>query len=93
MKLIIDIPDEYVEQIMNHTEGTTAESEAVNAIRNGTPYEEGSQGEWVFDKENSFTIDMYRCSTCGYFGDTHFKFCPNCGAKIGVTANGQVQKL
>lgn len=40
------------------------------------------QGEWLFDKENSFTIDMYRCSICGYFGDTHFKFCPNCGAEM-----------
>lgn len=40
------------------------------------------QGEWLFDKENSFTIDMYRCSICGYFGHTHFKFCPNCGADM-----------
>lgn len=40
------------------------------------------QGEWIFDKENSFTIDMFRCSICGYFGATHFKFCPKCGAKM-----------
>ena len=39
-------------------------------------------GEWVFDKENSFTIDMFRCSRCGGFGATHFKFCPKCGAKM-----------
>ena len=40
------------------------------------------QGEWLFDKENSFTIDMFKCSICGYFGDTHFKFCPDCGADM-----------
>lgn len=44
--------------------------------------EERPQGEWLFDKENSFTIDMFKCSICGYFGDTHFKFCPNCGADM-----------
>ena len=40
------------------------------------------QGKWLFDKENSFTFDMFKCSICGYFGHTHFKFCPNCGAKM-----------
>ena len=43
MKLIIDIPDEYFEQIKNNTEGSTAESEAVYAIRNGISYEERPQ--------------------------------------------------
>lgn len=43
MKLIIDIPDEYFEQIKNNTEGPTAESEAVYAIRNGISYEERPQ--------------------------------------------------
>ena len=40
------------------------------------------QGEWLFDKENSFTMDMFKCSICGYFGHTHFKFCPDCGADM-----------
>ena len=44
--------------------------------------EEKSKGEWIFDKENSFTIDMFKCSICGCFGDTHFKFCPDCGADM-----------
>lgn len=47
MKLVIDIPDEYVEQIKNNTEGATAESEAVDAIRNGIPYEERPQGDLI----------------------------------------------
>ena len=49
----------------------------VETVKNERP-----QGEWLFDKENSFTIDMFKCSICGYFGDTHFKFCPNCGADM-----------
>ena len=40
------------------------------------------RGEWIFDKENSFTFDMFKCSICGYFGHTHFNFCPNCGADM-----------
>lgn len=47
MKLIIDIPDEYFEQIKNNTEGSTAESEAVNAIRSGMPYEENLQEDLI----------------------------------------------
>jgi len=47
MKLVIDIPDEYVEQIKNNTEGATAESEAVDAIRNGIPYENQPQGDLI----------------------------------------------
>jgi DNA-directed RNA polymerase subunit RPC12/RpoP len=50
MKLIIDIPDEYFEQIKNNTEGSTAESEAVNAIRNGISYEERLPDEWIRTK-------------------------------------------
>ena len=50
MKLIIDIPDEYYEQILNSTEGSTAEGEAIYAIKNGKPYEEP---------------DLYGCPLCG----------------------------
>ena len=64
MKIVIDIDDEYFEQIKNHTEGTTAESEAVNAIRNGTPYEEKPKGEWIMQRHD---LDgcFYTCSNCG----------------------------
>lgn len=40
------------------------------------------QGEWVYDPDHSITIDMYKCSVCGCFGHTHFKFCQNCGAAM-----------
>lgn len=40
MKLIIDISDDAYEQIKNHTEGYTAEGDAVYAVRNGKPYKE-----------------------------------------------------
>ena len=83
MKLIIDIPDEYLEQIKNNTEGSTAESEAVNAIRDGILYEERPQGKWEND---DFTVG-YTCSVCGSYRVSarvdNFKFCPDCGAKMG----------
>lgn len=79
MKLIIDIPDYNLDDIQN---GSIACGQILKAVKNGIPYEERPQGEWLFDKENSFTIDMFKCSICGYFGHTHFKFCPNCGADL-----------
>lgn len=51
-------------------------------IDNAPTVDERQQGEWLFDKENSFTIDMFKCSICGYFGHTHFNFCPNCGSDM-----------
>ena len=80
-------------QIGGRTNGKTLESinkayqqgwnDAIDAIIDNAPtVEERPQGEWLFDKENSFTIDMFKCSICGCFGDTHFKFCPDCGADM-----------
>ena len=77
MKLIIDIPDEYVEQLKNHTEGATAESEAVYAIRNGMPYEERPQGEWITVSHN-----CWKCPYCQELTNEGKNFCPNCGAKM-----------
>ena len=48
---------------------------------------ERPQGEWIYDSDHSITIDMYRCSVCGCYGHTHFKFCSNCGAKMEVVRN------
>lgn len=65
MKLIIDIPNEYFEQIKNSTEGSTAESEAVHAIRNGIPYEELSHEQECIIEElenicinNEYVLDL-----------------------------------
>ncbi len=78
MKLVIDIPDEYVEQIKNNTEGATAESEAVDAIRNGLPYENQPQGEWL-----KYGDHAWKCSKCNCSVYVRRRnFCPDCGAKM-----------
>ena len=41
---------------------------------------ERPQGEWERDDEHSITFDLFKCSQCGFWGHTHFRFCPNCGA-------------
>ena len=45
---------------------------------------ERPQGEWLKDEEHSITIEMFKCSNCGYWGGAdHFNFCPRCGARMG----------
>ena len=85
MKIVIDIDDEYFEQIKSHTEGTTAESEAVNAIRNGTPYEEKPKGDWTINEEWSLLekckVTIYTCPFCGRVEYEPFDYC-RCGADM-----------
>ena len=48
------------------------------------------QSEWVYDTEHSITMDMYKCSVCGYYGHTHFNFCPNCGAEMKGSEGNEI---
>lgn len=45
------------------------------------------QGAWERDDEHSITFDIFKCSHCGGWGHTHFKFCPNCGASMRPKEN------
>lgn len=56
-------------------------------------YRKQSEGEWLSIKMPTGVeafgireVQVYpKCSLCGYMGDVsewHFKFCPNCGAKM-----------
>lgn len=54
MKIVIDIPDEYYKFIKDlqfyhsgRRNGKTIERNVINAIKNGKPYEEKPQGEWI----------------------------------------------
>jgi DNA-directed RNA polymerase subunit RPC12/RpoP len=90
MKLIVEIPDFSYQCIKDGTEGNTAESDAVWAIRDGKPYEERLQGTW----DHLQAIGDYKCSICGAenlykYANEHERwikinsnFCPNCGAKM-----------
>ena len=93
MKIVIDIPDEYYKFIKDlqfyhsgRRSGRTIERNVINAIKNGTPYEERPQGEWIIEPHSM----IMRCSLCGneetaksvgtINADKHF--CSNCGAKM-----------
>ena len=87
MKLIIDIPEEdyrYIKELQSLViaRGTckTIQREVINAIKNGTPYEERPKGKWV-KKPHVYGVDY--CSECDFelkIDDTNF--CPNCGAEM-----------
>lgn len=52
---------------------------------------EPKRGKWIFDTEipigNGRTSAGYKCSNCckDYWNPTEFSYCPNCGAKMGVS--------
>lgn len=59
------------------------------------PTIEPKRGKWIFEKGDNVTCcDGWRCSACNetyhtkvpYFAE--YKFCPNCGAKMGGADNG-----
>ena len=85
MKLLIDIDDEYFVQIKNDTVGSMAR--AVYAIRNGVPYDERPQGEWILQYRDCGD-EYYTCSICERAIEVEnglslkdFPYC-HCGAKM-----------
>ena len=77
MKLIIDIPDYNLDDIQN---GSIACGQILKAVKNGIPYEERPQGEWVYHSDGYFAF--YTCNRCNGFGNDDEKFCSHCGAKM-----------
>ena len=59
---------------------TFAIFDLVKALKNGTPYEERPQGEWI-DYDNTF----YKCPDCGYLLE---KCCPQCQNKVILPIGG-----
>ena len=64
MKLVIDIPDgdyRYIKELQSLiiARGTckTIQRDVINAIKNGTPYEERPIGEWIPVKYRPLTVD------------------------------------
>lgn len=86
MKLFIEVPESYYKFALKCSESNCA-SFAESIIAQGITVEkERPTGEWV--KEFA---DLYYCSRCRSepFGDNHYHYCPNCGAKMkGETNNG-----
>ena len=90
MKLIIDIDDNVFTRLFDNGVDTSSDDRKVidRAVRNGEPYEERPQGEWIVDTEHSITMTFYKCTNCDYFGGaTHYNYCPHCGADMRGAEN------
>lgn len=87
MKIIIDIPKYNLDEVQN---GSIACSQILKAVKNGKPYEERPQGEWI-DKD-VFGEEVY-CSECGHmekkekFIWSDVNYCYFCGAEMRVMKN------
>ena len=83
MKLIIDIPYEMLETIK---EGTWSGSHKLElAIRNGEPYEERPQGEWINEYwEDAYQEYYHTCDVCKkeIVKTEYDNYCSCCGAKM-----------
>ena len=83
MKLIIDIPEEEYRSILSYVQ--VYNSHYADMIRNGKPYEERPQGEWIkwnFKTFGAFGDYEYKCSNCEKVYGGEYNFCPNCGADM-----------
>ena len=88
MKLIIEIPEEdykFIKELQGLIIGgrgncKTIQKNVINAIRNGTPHEERSPGEW-----EDYSVNFYKCPECGYLLN---KFCPSCYNEVILPTGG-----
>ena len=79
MKLIIDIEPRYCKDMESDVKALYYEAinRITEAVRNGIPYEERPQGEWI--KIGDIGL-AYTCNKCGEVNVISTNFCPNCGA-------------
>lgn len=89
MKLIIDIDDNVFTRLFDNGVDTSSDDREVidRAVRNGMPYDESPQGEWIHNGINIEGMDIYRCSVCNRLIVTwsarvqEYPYC-HCGAKM-----------
>lgn len=74
MKLIIDIPNYNLKEVQN---GSIASKVLLEAIKNGTPYEERPIGHWVKRGFNEY-CQFCHCMKWNFGMD----FCGRCGADM-----------
>ena len=83
MKLVIDINDKVYEDSKKLVEYGFGSLPYVEAIANGTPYEERPKGKWVFVQDDTNpNIGNWHCSNFHRGAKPHTNFCPNCGADM-----------
>lgn len=92
MRVVIDIPDndyKFIKDLQSLIIGgrgncKNIQYNVINAIKNGTPYEERPTGKWIIDGHH------IRCNRCTHYicntdregNEIPDNFCPNCGAKM-----------
>lgn len=89
MKLMIDIDDNVFTRLFDNGVDTSSEDRKVidRAVRNGTPYEERPQGEWIekVERRGCFagdkTVYSYTCPFCRAKEFKKYPFC-HCGADM-----------
>lgn len=83
MKLIIDIPEEKYEWVKKNNPNADPNS-IVGVIKNGIPYEERPQGEWIIDGHHirCNRCNEYICNTDREGNKIPDNFCSNCGADM-----------
>ncbi len=84
MKLIIDISNEGYDWIKNGFPDNEDKEFLIKAVKNGIPYDESPQGEWV--KIGDIGL-AYTCNKCGEVNVIPTNFCPNCGARMVTNEN------
>lgn len=85
MQIVIDIDENlYTRLFDNGVDNYDDAVDMAKAIRKGTPLPKAKTGHWIY-------TDYYTwcCSECGgepyFYKDIHYyKYCPYCGAKMGV---------
>ena len=93
MQLVIDIPEDdykFIKDLQFYNSGIrsgrTIEQNVINGIRNGKPYDERPQGEWIRTGSLGNGNAQYECSNCHY-GDEQAEsqevpYCWHCGAEM-----------
>lgn len=80
MKLIIDIPNEGYDWIKNGFPDNEDKEFLIKAVKNGAPYDEKPQGEWIYlDKDDYMKVE---CPFCHERKCCISNYCDNCGADM-----------
>ena len=91
MRLLIDIPDneyQFIKDLQSLIIGgrgncRTIQRDVINAIKNGTPYEDRPKGKWIEERDKRGHLITRKCPICKAFHDGMIiNFCPNCGADM-----------
>ena len=80
MKLMIDIPNEWFDQMVR--EEFTKVDELCAIIQHSVAIPSAT-GHWIYDRTRDWDGECkYECSECGMGSDVNYPYCMRCGAKM-----------